>query len=187
MTPQQQKIALFVLLLLALGVALWWGFFRGGATGGQDGAPAPATGEAAVATGTALASAQSQLLQNIEIDALLEDIQEVTFDYEEFAKDARNPMTPLVGERQYQMRSASSEGPASGEALPPELQYAVERTNLTGIIWDKDAPLAVVDNEVVGLGDELPNMEGIVVDTINVDHIVVRIGDALYPVELKEH
>jgi hypothetical protein len=123
-------------------------------------------------------------MENIEIDVLLEDIQEVTFDYEQYAMDMRNPMTPLVGPH-----SGWGRGPEErrGEARPPEIDMIVKHIDLSGIMWDAKSPLAVVDNEVVAPGDELPKTQGIVVDAINVDHIVVRVNDTPIEIELKEH
>ena len=60
---------------------------------------------------------------------------------------------------------------------------------LTGIIWDKAHPLAVLNNEVVGEGhifDADKNSPGIVVDRIEQGRVILKVDEQLVPLNLEE-
>src|SRR5690606_18977447 len=101
-------------------------------------------------------------------------------------RQLRNPMSPLV-------RPSRTD---AGEVLPvlpggetPAL--AVARSMIiTGIVYDSSEPVAVVDNrtenkvDVVAIGHEFPI--GIIVESIEENRVVLRVGDMRVPKMLEE-
>lgn len=117
-----------------------------------------------------------------DLDELLARVKEVDFAYDAVAI-ARNPMRPLVGSATPRMMTATAGGP--GEPLDAQgLALVATRMSVTGIVWDADDPVAVVDNEVVHRGYEFAT--GVVVEDIEPSRVVLRAGDSLIPVDLKE-
>jgi hypothetical protein len=60
---------------------------------------------------------------------------------------------------------------------------------LTGIIWDAEEPLAILNDEVVTEGfifstDE--GAEGIIVDSIEPGRVILRVDETLVPLNLEE-
>lgn len=135
--------------------------------------PAPAAAPAAGEHGTQLKRA------DVDIDALLAGIKEVDFDYDR-EKMPRDPMRPLVG----LVSKMDQEGEGGAEAVPPATVGQVMGKVVSGIVWDKVRPVAVVDNEIVYPGYQYP--DGTVVDAIERDRIVFKVGDSLIQVELEE-
>lgn len=110
----------------------------------------------------------------VDLDKLLEDIEVVTFDYQA-SRIERDPMAPLIGYIRPGETKAVLETPVVAD---------VRRKKVTGIIWDEYDPVAVVDNELVSLGHTYPN--GVEVYSIERDRVLFKVGDSLYPVEMKE-
>jgi len=128
--------------------------------------PAPASSSAPVDTA------------EINIDALLASIQEVDFDYEK-DRVPRDVMAPLVGKV-----AVRTDEEGTGAPVAPATLGKVMSKTVSGIVWDESFPVAVVDNEVVEPGYEYA--DGTVVDSIEEDHVVFRVGESLIQVELKE-
>ncbi|HPO16348.1 MAG TPA: hypothetical protein PLI09_23130 [Candidatus Hydrogenedentes bacterium] len=110
----------------------------------------------------------------IDPDTLLKDIEVVPFDYQA-NRIERDPMTPLIG--------IIRAGEAMKAVVPGTPQDVLQK-KVTGIIWDKYNPMAVVDDEVVGLGHAYPN--GVQVYSIERDRVVFKVRDSLIPVPMKE-
>ena len=117
---------------------------------------------------------------DVDIDGLLAGIREVDFDYDR-ERIPRDPFTPLVG-TVARRRDDGEESP--DELVPPAILSEVLRKKVSGIVWEKQYPIAVVDNEVVHPGYEYA--DGTVVDSIQLDRVVFRVGDSLIQVELEE-
>jgi len=176
---QKKKIMLGVLMLAAVGVVVYQLMFAGGPTPPPPppGGGAPKTA-AAPATKTAAATPGPRLKQvEINIDELLQSVREVTFDYN-VMRISRNPYTPLVG------GPLSQNVPAEGGVISAPSQLEVMRKKITGIVYDEFNPLAVVDDEVIGIGHVYPN--GTKVYSIERDKVVFQLGDSLVPVEMEE-
>ncbi len=145
--------------------------------GGDSPPVAKAGASSAAGTRTPGIKAPTRLAKvDVDIDALLKEIEVVNFDYDKERID-RNPLTPLVGFF------------ADQENVPPPIdstlaQGGVMRKSVTGILWDNQRPLAVVDDEVVAPGHHYP--DGVIVETIERDRVVFRIRESLIPVQLKE-
>jgi hypothetical protein len=169
---RRQIIILAVLMIAAIGVfAYQFGLFGGAAA--PSGGAAPAKTAAAKKTAAPIATTRLQAVE-VNIDELLQGIKVVTFDYEQSRID-RNPMAPLVGYVR------------PGEIQPtivPGTLLDVRRKRVSGIVYDPRDPVAVVDDEIVGLGHEYP--DGIRVYAIEADRVVFQVGDTLVPVEMKE-
>jgi hypothetical protein len=122
-------------------------------------------------------------MSGVDLDQLLERIQSVDFDYDE-ERVPRNPMAPLVGPMAPpRLASADSQTEEQRQAAF-EAQLAVRAMAVTGIIWDAYNPVAIIDDEVVGMGYEFPT--GVSVEKIEPDRVIMRVNDSLVPVELKE-
>lgn len=187
----RNKIILGILLAVALVVVIYQVTKSPGSGSTSSGA---AKKPAAAATATAAAKAAAKKSSaasagakagetdpestfqevNVDIDTLLKDIEVVNFDYEAEHID-RDPLSPLVGI----VRPQTGSG-----AVVPLSMADVLRKNVTGIIYSKDEPAAVVDDEVVNKG--YVYADGTVVHDIEPDRVIFKVGDSLIPVEMKK-
>jgi hypothetical protein len=132
-------------------------------------------GGAAARTSTASAASPATFQEvEVDVDALLRDIEAVNFDYQAERID-RDPMTPLVGIVRPQAGMDMAMAPSRLDVL---------NKKVTGIILDGQSPAAVVDDEVVQEGYVYP--DGTMVYDIERDRVVFKIGDSLIPVEMKK-
>lgn len=115
---------------------------------------------------------------DVNIDDLLSGIKEVDFDYDQ-NRLPRDPMAPLVG-----TLTRKKEGAETAEAAAPATPVQVMNKIVSGIVWDARRPLAVVDNEVVYPG--YVYADGVVVESIDRDHVTFKVGDSLIQNPLKE-
>lgn len=169
-----------IIMLALLGVALVGVFIK-------QFAMSPST-NAAVSGGQANQAASSTKTASVfeEIDMDIEDlvqkISEVKFNYHD-NHEGRNPSMPLVGKHFIQLAKADN---ASPETLQENLLYYANQMQVTGIIWDNDKPMAVVDEEIVHIGFRFE--EPISVKAITPDHVVLTlVGEEIDIVrELKE-
>jgi len=171
---RKQVIGL-VALLLVLGGALWFSVFKkdptdGPAIGASTTASSQQTLAAAQAAG--VSSRISSVFQEAPVDLqeLIVNIKEVEFNYRD-AHDSRNPTAALVGDP---MLFRARRVPGGGDELAENLLYEANRKNLSGIIWDDEKPLAVIDDAVVYVGYEFE--EPIIVKTIERDFVVLAIA-----------
>ncbi len=213
MNPKQRRN---VIILIVLGVAtlgvLYWQFFTESdfdrqyrenlaktSVPGADATPAastpsPAATAAAPATGAAPAAQASAFQKaDVNIDELIAGIKEVDFDYDQVAMDV-NPMTPLVGPFAPQRIAATGEeGGSEATPMRHDIQALVRTLKVTGIMWDKYDPMAVVSfpvqgetiSEVVTRGFEFPDM-GVTVHDIEKDRVILNINGVEVPIELEE-
>jgi len=110
---------------------------------------------------------------DVDIDELLRGIEVVNFDYQAERID-RDPMLPLVGIVRPEMGEARLATPSMAEVL---------RKQVTGIIYDPQAPAAVVDDVVVTRGHVYP--DGTLIYEIEPNRVIFRVGDSLIPVEMR--
>jgi len=178
-SQRRQIIIMAVLGVMFAGVLFYQFVIKGGA------APAPATRSATAAGKTAGPAAAAPAAASapaapaeIDIDALLASIQEVDFDYEK-DRVPRDVMAPLVGKV-----AVRTDEEGSGAPVAPATLGKVMSKIVSGIVWDESFPVAVVDNEVVEPGYEYA--DGTIVESIEEDHVVFRVGESLIQVELKE-
>ncbi len=209
MNENRNKIIAVAVLFVVAGGVLWWQMqptaeqraamenasAREGqgqadaapeASGGTDqdaGVPgAPSAAPAASPSANAGKTDAAKGGYGADLDELLARVKEVDFAYDAVAI-ARNPMRPLVGSATPRMMTATAGGP--GEPLDAQgLALVATRMSVTGIVWDANDPVAVVDNEVVHRGYEFAT--GVVVEDIEPSRVVLRAGDSLVPVDLKE-
>lgn len=168
----KQAIVLGVLGLVLAGV-LGSQLLGGGATpttqAAQTGAQAPARISA-----DALPNAEPRVASvfqhaNVNLDSLVQEIKVVEFEYAK-EKEERDPTWPLVGDANLlRSRKAKSAGPAD----PEDLLLIAKRMRVSGIIWDDKSPLAVIDDNVVGVGFEFE--ESIFVKAIERDRVVLGV------------
>jgi len=87
----------------------------------------------------------------------IETVRESDLDFE--AKSFRNPMTPLVSESSGKGsgnkagKVMSLKAPVVGLTDALALGYTIE-----GIVWDEASPLAIVNDQVVGVGDRIDDL-----------------------------
>ncbi len=86
-------------------------------------------------------------------------------------------MSPLIG-------YINTGGQEINAQAPVENTLQVMRKKVSGIIYDANNPVAVVDDEVVAVGHVYPT--GVVVYDIEPKRVVFKVGDSLIPVDLKE-
>ncbi|MBI2421188.1 MAG: hypothetical protein HYV27_00060 [Candidatus Hydrogenedentes bacterium] len=142
-----------------------------------DGAPAPAP---AAGGGVAArpASQPAVALRKVDIDIpkLIQEVQQVNFDYAAVQID-RDPMDPLVGNI---VMGASLDT----TNVPLITVNEIRKKKVTGIVFDGEQSVAIVDDELVAVGHEYEN--GISVSAIDARRVTFKVGDTLIPVELKE-
>ncbi|HRZ16342.1 MAG TPA: hypothetical protein P5141_02160, partial [Candidatus Hydrogenedentes bacterium] len=115
--------------------------------------------------------------------------------------NSRDPMRPLVGSGIPKIDPDGTDRggvePADGQETNPELDpnappkppvpsaiTAAASMRVTGIVWDVSFPVAVVDDEVVSVGHVFPN--GTQVFSIEPSRVILKVGDATIPIELKD-
>lgn len=197
MSTSQTKVLVMIVLLVAAVGLLYYQFTKPIApTGTAAIAPQPDAGAATTPPGTAdaiapaspaggaKAAAPAQAPITVDtINTLLAQIEEVDFTYEARGRD---PMTPLVGPL---LREGTVKGPRPDARLAVQVARSMK---VTGIMWDKANPLAVVDDDVVWKGYEFVSVgrkeypPGIVVDSIGADHVILRVEETLITLELQE-
>jgi hypothetical protein len=149
----------------------------------QVDAEANSAGGPAPSTKSAVAQSQFEEVE-IDIDQLLDQMKEVDFDYDE-VRDRRDPFRPLVGPTATRVIQAKQTG--AGGTEPASASAAVREARsmmVSGIIWDKEKPVAVVDGVVVYPGFKFE--QGIGVEEIQADRVIVRVNDTLIPLTLEE-
>ena len=200
MNQKKQIIILVALCIVVVGVLVFQ-FTRGSGTpaagagknaaakadqaaANKSGASASkaAPAKAAAAEPAPEAGTQDETVQikkaDVNIDDLLSGIKEVDFDYDQ-NRLPRDPMAPLVG-----TLTRKNEGAENTEAATPATPVQVMNKIVSGILWDARRPLAVVDNEVVYPG--YVYADGVVVESIDRDHVTFKVGDSLIQNPLKE-
>lgn len=120
---------------------------------------------------------------NVEVDDLLARIEEVDFNYEE-ERLGVDPFRPLVGPLA-PARLASADGDTEMASIPHGSGYVLRNLRVTGIVWNAARPMAVLNDEIVHTGFVFEET-GVTVETIERDRVMVRLGDALVPIELEE-
>lgn len=110
----------------------------------------------------------------INIEELTQSVEVQPIDYVA-VKIARNPMAPLVG-IVVQDEGEPDTRPDEPKHIPPK--------EVTGIIWDEMNPVAIIDNMVVHEGFMFA--DGIVVQTIEPTRVLLKNGESIVPLEMKE-
>jgi len=169
-----------IIMLAVLGVALVGVFVKQFATSPSTDAAISNSAASPAANDLKTASVFEEI--DMDIEDLVQKISEVKFDYND-SHSARNPSMPLVGKHFIQMAKADGSSP---EEQQENLLYYANQMQVTGIIWDKQKPMAVVDEEVVHIGFRFE--EPISVKEITPDYVVLTlVGEEIDIVrELKE-
>ena len=183
MTPdQKKKIGIVVVLVIALGGVIFWQMKPNPAykTANQNAAAAKPQ---KTATGTASGAAGgvgSVFEEVINLDELLASVKTIEFDYGLMPR-RNNPMRPKTD---IYVIPDPGPGPGPGPPIDPGIISKIRSKIVSGIMWDPYSPLAVVDNEVLALGDVI--LDGVIVDSIEQDRVIFRVGNQPIPVEMKE-
>ena len=188
---KKQVIIAGVLLAVLAGVLVYQFVLRGApelpesvktaqATPAPTAAPAPTpAGVPAPAPFPQGTPAQEEL----DIRAMIASVEVKPIDYAQ-VRVARDPMAPLVGQLTPEEMVENQAG-APGEAVTQVKIDTTASKQVTGIIWDKNYPVAVVDDVVVHVGYVFPN--GARVDKIEPTRVLFKVGDTTIPVEMKEY
>lgn len=195
---KKQIIIAAVLGVVLVGVLVKQFVFAPGpaaTTTAAGGAKTAQAGKAAQAK-TAAPGALQQV--DIDIEALIKSVEVEPINYDT-VRIARNPMNPLVGGPVQGISPESN--PENGvewadgepdQDNPDNAQVPFAPTPLTdayskrvtGIVWDVSYPVAVVDDEVVSVGHVFPN--GTQVYSIEPSRVILKVGDATIPIEMKD-
>lgn len=138
---------------------------------------------------------------DIDIEALIKSVEVEPINYAT-VRIARNPMDPLVGGALQNLDAGqagqggvtmvngepgqdptANPDAAQTPAAPTPLTDAYSK-RVTGIVWDVSYPVAVVDDEVVSVGHVFPN--GTQVYSIEPSRVILKVGDATIPIEMKD-
>lgn len=123
-------------------------------------------------------------VSELDIRAMIASVEVKPIDYPR-VRMARDPMTPLVGQIKPDEVMESQEGAPPGPAVTQVKIDTTASKQVTGIIWDKNYPVAVVDDVVVHEGYVFPN--GARVEQIEPTRVLFKVGDTIIPVEMKEY
>jgi len=193
---KKQIIIAVVLCVALVGVLVYQFGFAGGSA-------APASSRASnTKAGSTKGTERVALEKDIEIniDELLRSVDVQPVEYAK-VRVQRNPMDPLVG--QVTPMSGFFGGEPEGGALAgqtPDFSGApsavgnlsrilssLAEKQVTAIVYDpqnKGNSIAVIDDEVVGVGYIYPN--GVEVQAIEADRVILKVGDRQVPLEMKE-
>lgn len=191
-----KKVVMLVVLLAAAGVLMARAIFFTGPPPGYktpetaapaaaspaEGAPKADAAAPNATAGAAAAPANAAPEAPVDLDALTAGVQVVEFQYDP-AKLARNPMTPLVGPQAVIAAANAATGVAGDAGAATGVDILAQQLAVTGIIWDKKFPVAVINDDVVAQGDTLA--EGIVVKTIEPDKVILAVRDQSVSLPLK--
>lgn len=116
----------------------------------------------------------------VQVDDLLDAIRVVNFDYAA-ERVSRDPMAPLVG-----LMAEARQAAQGADAAPSPGQNRMEilQKKISGIVWDKYDPRAVIDNEVVGIGHTYPS--GVQIYNIEEKRVTFKDGDSLIHRDLED-
>ena len=166
------------------------------AKGGQSSPAGDAAGSTAGQADTAATAVKSQFQKaSVDVDQLIASIKEISFNYDTDRMQA-NPMTPLVGPAAHQALAAASSGgetPGSALAAGSDSQMVLRTFRVTGILWDKRDPMAVVTypvkgqltSEVVTRGYTFPDINVSVVD-IEQERVILDTSGTQISLQLEE-
>ncbi|MDX9974148.1 MAG: hypothetical protein RBU21_14275 [FCB group bacterium] len=194
----KKKIIVMAVLLVAAGVFVVRAIFFAGpppnyqmpdtakqaadaAAAGAGAAPAAASPSAPAG---AAAATPGSPTAGVNLEELAKNVKVVDFQYDP-AIVARNPMTPLVGPEAIIAAAAAAAGDASAQSQQAvDTSLLTQQMAVTGIVWDKKFPVAVINNDVVAPGDVLAN--GIVVKSIEPSQVTLSINDNTITLPLKQ-
>lgn len=174
MNAQRNQVIFVIVLVVVLVGVLVFQFTK------KPERPAGAADPVLAAGQPAMPIAVAQLREtDVDIKALLGSIKEVDFDYDR-ERAARDPLTPLVGA----LARRTTEDEVAVEEVPRAILSEILSKTVSGIVWDAQRPVAIVDNEIVYPGYLYP--DGTSVAQIEPRRVVFKVGDSLIQVELEE-
>jgi hypothetical protein len=179
MKMDKKTIIAIVLGIVAVGIVLFQfkGVFSPGVKRVASVAPEPKAASSAMQTSSAKAGQESLSVNDYTRLVAQMTESDITFKNRGF----RNPMTPLIDESQ---RDARPSGPATKVVAPKTEALAMGYT-LEGIVWGEIDSFALVNNQVVGVGEKLD--DGALVTQITRDTVrFIRDGNRYYLVLREE-
>lgn len=179
----KQRIIILAVLMVALCGVIYYQFFLVDPMAEYETSSEPeeTAGETEEVADADTPPAERPITSDVDVDALMEEVREVEFDYEA-ERISGNPMAPRVGP------SVMAAGDGEGEdetaaAETAEREQRLRRLRVTGIVHDGANPVAVVNEDVVEEGAQL--MDGATVASIAPDHVVVEFEDETVTVYLE--
>ena len=176
-----KKIILAIVLgVLAVGVVLYQlrGTFSSGKSGTAGVIPKPPSAVASAAQTPSVGTGR-QSPSTGEYAAFIAKIKESDITFK--SRKLKNPMTPLVEKLNRDQSRAA--GPATKVVAPltdaRSMGYSIE-----GIVWNDFNPLALVNNQVVGIGEKLD--DGALITTITQDTVRFTRNGMRYYLVLRE-
>jgi hypothetical protein len=134
-------------------------------------------GQTAVASKAGAAGSQEQAASAAAKDyiELIAGVKESDLDYS--GPGFVDPMTPLIGMKGTEKKGPS--GPATNVPLAAGMGYKIE-----GIVWDELSPLALINGQVVGVGEQLE--DGTLITEITPNTVRFTIGGRQYFLVFRE-
>ncbi len=177
----KQRIIILAVLMAALCGVIYYQFFVVDPMAGYETASAPRDAAEAAPEPAQTASAETPITSHVDIDALIDEVREVEFDYEA-ERVSRNPMTPRVGPS---VMAAANDNADDEAAELAGRERMLRGLRVTGILHDGINPMAVLNDDVVEEGAQL--MNGAIVASIAPDHVVVEFDEETVTVYLEEY
>lgn len=189
MKMDKKTIIAIVLIVAALGMVLYQ--MRGVFMPSRPGTTATAPKSSPPATASPMHSAAGasnvrsvKSLMAGSYSGHIADLKETDVDFS--GKKFKNPMTPIVGDgdnaqpQNWVPRPDDVEKPGR----MPGFEELAEHDTLEGIVWNAMEPLALVNDQVVGVGEELE--DGAVVTAITQDTVKFSRNGNRYYLVLRE-
>lgn len=168
MKVDKKTILAIVLGIAAVGVVVYqvMGSFSSTPRAGTSAVAAPTPSPVASTSQTAPASVRAASEPSLSDDyaKFIATVKEDNLPFK--SRTFRNPMTPLVSEKKSDEPKAS--GPATKVAVGPSDALALGYT-IEGVVWNEANPLAIVNDQVVGVGETLE--DGSVITEITPDTV----------------
>ena len=154
MKADRKTIIAVVLVLLAVGVVVYQltgGMASGKSTANAAAVPAPSVAKKTPQPAVSAPQVPKSSLTQDDYDNLIAAVSEKDLAYR--SPSFRNPMSPLIPDPKTAQVMADLHFDDKGGTAP--IDAVAMGYSIQGIIWNKAAPLALINNQVVGVGEAL--------------------------------
>ena len=185
MKMDKKTIILIALAVVAVVIVVYQ--FRGMFSSGRP-APAPVTAKKATpqapkqGLGAGMLAKKIQSLPASGYEAYIATVKESDMAYQK--SGFKNPMTPVEGESEKPQNWVPASVGKTPVAVGSEAEILARDDSIEGIVWNEKDPLALVNNQVVGIGEELE--DGAVVTEITRDTVRFSRNGKRYYLVLRE-
>jgi type II secretory pathway component PulC len=181
----KKTIILIVLGVVALFVVVYQ--FRGMFSSGKP-TPSPIATKRATSSAPKLGLGAAVLAKKINslpagaYEAHIATVKESDIAFQK--SGFKNPMTPAEGESEKPQSWVPTPVGRTPVVVDPEVEILAKDDSIEGIVWNEKDPLALINNQVVGIGEELE--DGAVVTEITRDMVRFSRNGKRYYLVLRE-